>query len=216
MKRRSRRTAAKPRAPTADAAFDRAIVDAALAEAERGGWDALRLRRVAAAAGTDLAALVTRFPSADAIADAWLDRATVAMAAGAPALAGLAPPARLEGAIFAWLGALAPHRRVARAILLGKLYPGHPHLVAGLVVRVSRTVQLLRDAAGLDAPPPRRQLEEIALTWLFAAIVARWAADASEEQRATRDFARRALAGLDRLAGAASRMGAWAWAQRRA
>lgn len=209
MKRRSPRTARSPRGAAAARAVavpsDAALIETALAEAARDGWEGLRLHRVAAACGTTLAALVTRFPSADALADAWLDRANVAMAAAAPALAGLAPPARIEGALFAWLGALAAHRAVARAILLGKLYPGHPHLVAGLVVRVSRTVQLLRDAARLDAPPPRRQLEEIALTWLFVAAVARWAADTSEGQRATRDFVRRALAGLDRLARAAPR-----------
>jgi hypothetical protein len=129
------------------------------------------------------------------------------MAEAAPALAKLAPPARIEGALFAWLDALAPHRAVARQILLGKLYPGHPHLVAGLAVRVSRTVQLLRAAAALDAPPPRRQLEEIALTWLFVGVVVRWSLDASDDQAATRATLRRALAGLDRLAGVMFRRG---------
>src|SRR6185295_4489022 len=69
---------------------DAAVIAAALAEAGEIGWEALTLRRVAARAGLGLAALVRRFPSVDAIADAWLDRANLAMAEAAPALARLA------------------------------------------------------------------------------------------------------------------------------
>jgi hypothetical protein len=92
---------------------------------------------------------------------------------------------------------LAPHRRVARDMLLGKLYPGHPHHVLALVFRLSRTVQWWREAARLDAPPPRQQVEEIGLTWIFAATVAVWAADGSPDQKATRAFLARALGAAD-------------------
>jgi hypothetical protein len=86
-------------------------------------------------------------------------------------------------------------------MLLGKLYPGHPHHLAALVFRLSRTVQWWREAAGLDAPPPRRQIEEVALTSLFVATVACWAADGSPGQRATRAFVARSLDAADGVAG---------------
>jgi hypothetical protein len=109
------------------------------------------------------------------------------------------PRERLERALLAWLDALAPHRPVTRDMLLGKLYPGHPHHLLALVFRLSRTVQWWREAARLDAPPPQRQIEEIGLTWIFAATVAFWAADSSADQKATRVFLARALDAADRL-----------------
>lgn len=180
-----------------------AILAVALEQAERVGWDSVRLNRVAAALGLTLADLRGCYRDADAIAEAWLDRADQAMLAPPdPEFARLEPAARVERALLRWLDALAPHRRVTRQILLGKLYPGHPHHVAALITRLSRTVQWLREAALLDAPPPRRQVEEIALTWLLIATVAVWAADASSGQAVTRRF----LAGRLRHAARASEM----------
>jgi len=86
-------------------------------------------------------------------------------------------------------------------MLLGKLYPGHPHYVVGLVLRLSRTVQWLREAARLDAPLPRRQIEEIGLTWLFVGTVVVWARDTSINQLRTREFLARRLGEADRLLG---------------
>lgn len=178
-----------------------AIVAVALAQAERDGWEGLRLNRVADALSIPLSTVYGHFRDVDAVAEAWLSRADRAMLAvpGTPGYGELPVPERLERAIMAWLGVLAPHRRVARQILLGKLYPGHPHFVAALAVRLSRTVQWLREAARLNAPPPRRQIEEIGLTWLFVATVALWTADASEGQDRTRRFLARRLAEADRL-----------------
>ena len=180
-----------------------AILRAALAEAGRVGWDALRLHRVAGRLGVPLSALYQHYRDADAIAEAWLsvaDRAMLA-AAATPGLARRPVPHRLERTLLAWLDALADHRAVTAQMLLGKLYLGHPHHLAALVFRLSRTVQWWREAAGLDAGPPRRQMEEVALTSLFAATVACWAADRSAEQRVTRLFLARALAAADTFAG---------------
>jgi hypothetical protein len=113
--------------------------------------------------------------------------------------ASLAPAQRIERAVLRWLDSLAPHRVVTRQILVGKLYPGHPHFVAALLVRLSRTVQWVREAALLRDGPPRRQLEEIALTWLFVATVAVWAIDASDGQQATRRFLAARLRDAGRL-----------------
>jgi ubiquinone biosynthesis protein COQ9 len=186
--------------PSQDAAHDlaQAIMAVALEQAERTGWDGLRLHEVAAALDISLADIYRHYRDADAIAEAWLAKADRAMLEPQdPAFAELPPARRIERVILRWLDALAPHRTVTRQILVGKLYPGHPHFVASLLVRLSRTVQWVREAALLRGGPPRRQLEEIALTWLFVATVAAWSFDASEGQQRTRRF----LAGRLRDAG---------------
>lgn len=195
----ARRPPVRRRAPV-DA---QAILDAALAEAEAGGWAAMRLHRVAAALAIPLAELYRHYRDADAIAEAWLSVADRAMLAAAdvPGLARRPPRDRLERTLLAWLDALAAHRGITAQMLLGKLYPGHPHHLGALVLRLSRTVQWWREAAGLNASPPRRQVEEVALTALFVATVARWAADRSPGQKATRAFLARSLAAADTLAG---------------
>jgi ubiquinone biosynthesis protein COQ9 len=178
----------------------RAIMAVALEQAARTGWEGLRLFDVAAALDVSLADIYRHYRDADAIAEAWLTKADRAMLApqesGFPTLA---PAQRVERVILRWLDALAPHRVVTRQILIGKLYPGHPHFVAALLVRLSRTVQWVREAALLSGGPPRRQLEEIALTWLFVATVAVWAFDGSEGQQTTRRFLTSRLQGAERL-----------------
>ena len=195
----ARRTPTRRRAPV-DAP---ASLDAALAEAETGGWGALRLRRVAARLGIPLAELYRHYRDADAIAEAWLSLADRAMlaAVAVPGFARPPPRERLERTLMAWLDALAGHRAVTAQMLLGKLYPGHPHHLGALVFRLSRTVQWWREAAGLDAGPPRRQIEEIALTGLFVATVTCWAADRSPDQALARRFLARSLGVADTLAG---------------
>lgn len=184
----------------------RRIVRATLAQADEVGWEGVRLRRVADSLDISLVELRAQFRDQDAVAEAWLAEADAAMLAS-PGLdaADLPPPERIARAIMRWLDVLAAHKRVAAQMLLGKLYPGHPHYVAGLVFRLSRTVQWLREAARLDAPPPRRQVEEIGLTWLFVGTVVVWARDSSIGQIRTREFLARRLGEADRLLGRCAR-----------
>lgn len=192
---------ARARIPATEAAdLAQAIMALALEQAERAGWDGVRLFDVAAALDISLADIYRHYRDADAIAEAWLAKADRAMLAPAePGFADLPPPRRIERAILRWLDALAPHRTVTRQMLAGKLYPGHPHFVAALIVRLSRTVQWVREAALLPGGPPRRQLEEIALTWLFVATVAVWSVDGSDGQQRTRRFLANRLRDAGRL-----------------
>ena len=178
------------------------ILDAVLADAEANGWDAVRLRRVAETLGCSLAALQIRFRDLDAVADAWFARAGRAMVAPVDAdFPGRPAPERLQILIMRWFDALAPHRRVSRDMLRGKLYPGHPHHWGPLIFNLSRTIHWLRDAAALDATGRRRQIEEIGLTSLFLATLAVWCRDRSEGQAETRRFLESALQRSDRLLG---------------
>ena len=172
----------------------------ALEQASRVGWEGLRLFDVAAALDLSLADIYRHYRDADAIAEAWLAKADRAMLAPQEAgFASLTAAQRIERVILHWLDTLAPYRAVTRQILVGKLYPGHPHFVASLLVRLSRTVQWVREAALLRGGPPQRHIEEIGLTWLFVATVAVWAADGSEGQQAARRFLAARLRDAERL-----------------
>jgi hypothetical protein len=56
---------------------------------------------------------------------------------------------------------LAQHRRVTRQTIRRKIDPGHLYDQMNGLLRVRRTVQWLREAAGCDAELPRRALEEV-------------------------------------------------------
>jgi AcrR family transcriptional regulator len=182
------------------------IVDTAIAMAEEEGWDNVRLRRVAEALGITLADLGSHFRDQDAIADAWFARARAAMLAPLePEFAALPARQRLKILIWRWFDALAPHREVTVQMLQTKMWPFHPHHYVPMVFNLSRTIQWLRDAAGLDAGGRRRQIEEIGLTGLFLATLAVWARDDTPGQERTRRFLDRRLARADMLMAVACR-----------
>lgn len=176
----------------------RRIVDAALAMAEKEGWDNVGLSRLAAGLGIGAAGLRRRFRDKDAIADAWFRRAELAMLADLPGDFHLLPaPARLEILYGRWFDALAPHRRVTADMLKAKLWLFHPHHAVPLAFNLSRLIQWLRDRAGLDAGGRRKQVEEIALTGLLLAGLAVWCRDDTAGQARTKEFLRRRLARAD-------------------
>ncbi len=177
------------------------IVDAAVERARSVGWGNVRLHDVADALGGSLADVRRHFRDLDAVADAWFARADAAMLAvrERPGFAALTPRERLSAVMWRWLESQSAQREVVRGMLAARLYPGHPHHNAALVLALSRTVQWVREAAHLDGAGRRRQVEEIGLTALFAATVVLWLRDESEGQARTRRFLERSLAGADRL-----------------
>jgi AcrR family transcriptional regulator len=145
------------------------ILDTALELAERGSWETLRLQDVAAAAGLGLEDLRQRIGEKEDLTDLWFDRADRAMllAAAASGMAALSERERIHALVMVWLDALAPHRKATREMILGKLEPGHIHIQVPAVMRVSRTVQWLREAAGLRDAWLRRALAETVLTGIY-------------------------------------------------
>jgi len=175
------------------------IVDAALEVAEREGWENLRLHQVAAACGAGLDDIRAHFAEKDDLIDAWLDRADAAMLRlhDRGALDGLSPRERIRTLILAWLDTLAPHHRVTREMIAHKLEFGHVHVQFPAVLRISRTVQWIREAALLDAPLPRRALEETAMTALFVKVFLCWLRDRPPEFTRTRRWLDRGLEVLE-------------------
>ena len=178
------------------------IIDAALDLAARRSWERLRLHDVAAELKLDLNDVRAHFREKEVIVDAWFDRADAAMlhAATRAGISGLTPRERLHRLIMAWLAALAPHRRVTRQMIYGKFEPGHVHYQFAGLLRVSRTVQWLREAAHQDAVLPWRAIEETALTGIYLATFFCWMRDESENAVRTSKFLDRLLARAERLA----------------
>ena len=171
-----------------------AILDEALRIADERGWVRTSLADVASSLGISLADMRSHYRDKDALANAWFERALTAMLADEDkAVAALPADERIAERLRVWFDTLAIHRDVSRAMLAAKLYPGHPHHWVPLVFDLSRFVHWLLDAADLNSPSPRRQLEEIALTGVVVASVSSWMVDPTPDQRLTERILRRGL-----------------------
>lgn len=149
------------------------ILDAALKRADSRHWEQVRLADVAADLDCGLVDIHRHFRDKEAIVDAWWDRADAAMLANGDAARG-DPAERAEALIMTWLSTFADYRKVAREMLHVRLEPGHLHIQLPTLTRTSRTVQWIREAAGMHAPLPWRAIDETGMTSLFVATVLRW------------------------------------------
>lgn len=191
--------------PDTEAARRSRVVAAAVRLARAGGgWDAVRVHDVAREAGMPLADVLALFPDRDAIAEGFFDLADQALVAceSQAGWARLPARVRLRQAIGAWLAALGPDRGLVRGMLGYKLQPEHLHLQARGIMRISRTVQTIREVALLPAVGWRRELEEAALTSIYLATFASWLADATPRAQRTGRL-------LETLLSAAERSATW-------
>lgn len=166
------------------------IVDTAIAIAERSSWEAVRLFDIATELNISLDDIRLYFREKEDLVDAWFDRADGQMlrASETVIFLSLSPRERLQHLIMAWLDALVTHRKVTRQMIGAKLEPGHLHIQIPAIMRISRTVQWMREAAQREATFVRRALEETALTTIYLATFTYWMQDTSENSQRTRDF----------------------------
>ncbi|MCC5882447.1 MAG: TetR family transcriptional regulator [Halomonas sp.] len=176
---------------TEASSFADLVVDEAVRQAEEQGWQAVRLSEVARSLGLPMSVVLERFRDMDDVANAWFERGWRGMLAEKPDTFEDWPErVRIEHCLQAWFDTFSAHHRVTVQMLKTKAHLPHPHTWVPMVFDLSRTVQWLREAARLEARygTRRAQVEEIALTSLFLAALAVWAADTSEGQRRTRRF----------------------------
>ncbi len=180
------------------------IVDTAIGLAEKSSWESVRLYQIAAELEVALDEIRVYFREKEEIVDAWFDRADAAMLndAAKPDFIALPARERLERVIMAWLNALSAHRRVTRQMVFNKLEPGHIHYQVAALLRVSRTVQWLREAARREATLPWRAIEESVLTSIYLATFCYWMNDTSAHATRTQSFLARQLRGAEKIAGA--------------
>lgn len=164
------------------------IIDCAVELAGQSSWEAVRLHEVAARLNISLDDIRAHFREKEEIADAFFDRAdqTMLAAAHAPDFATLSSREKLERLILTWLEALAPNKRAARGMILSKLEPGHLHVLFPAILRTSRTVQWMREAAGRNQTYVCRAVEETATTGIFLATLTCWLFDDTPDRRRTR------------------------------
>lgn len=179
-----------------DQRFAQEILDTALDLGEQRGWDALHLHEIATVLGMTVAEIQRCYPTKDALAEAWFDRAEGALVAVAktPGWLDLSPRQRLFRVIVHWLDALAVHKQLTAAMLRYKLQPDHVHLHAQGLLRISRTVQWIRETAALPEAGWRRELQEMALTAIYLSTFAHWLGDNSAGAIETHAFLDRLLA----------------------
>jgi ubiquinone biosynthesis protein COQ9 len=184
-----------------EAARKSRIVAAAVRVARAaGGWDGVRVYEVALEAGMPLRDVLALFPDRDSIGEGFFDLADQALVAAGEQAGWARLPARVRvrHAITAWLEALGPDRALVRGMLGYKLQPEHLHLQARGIMRISRTVQTIREVALLPAVGWRRELEEAALTSIYLATFASWLADPTPRSQRTRRLLETLLSGAER------------------
>ena len=167
-----------------------AIVDTAIVLGERTSWEAVRLFDVATELNISLEDIRLHFREKEELVDAWFDRADSHMLkeSQTEGFQDLSSHQRIHHLIMAWLDALAVHRQVTRQMIGAKLEFGHIHIQIPGLMRISRTVQWVREAALRDATFARRALEETALTTIYLVTFIFWMRDDSENSRRTRQF----------------------------
>lgn len=177
------------------------IVDTAVELGERKSWEAVRLQDIAAALGITLDEVRTHFQKKDDIVDAWFERAdrTMLKTAQASDFPYLTTRQRLHRLIMTWLGAFHPYRRTTRQMIYGKLGPGHIEAQAAGLMRVSRTVEWMREAAVHEAMYIRRALEDSGLAAIYLAAFFYWMNDDSAGSARTSRFLEGSLLVADKL-----------------
>ena len=168
------------------------ILDTALQLADACGWERLHLFEVAAVLDIGLDDIARHYRDKDDLVEAWFDHADQAMLnhAGNTDLPGLNAEQRLESCLLTWLDSLAAHRAVTAQMLLYKLEPGHLHLQVLGLMRISRTVQWWREAAGRQSLHLHRIAEETLLTNAYLRSFVHWLRHPEEDAVTFRAFLR--------------------------
>ena len=177
------------------------ILDTALQLADVSSWEAVHLYDVATELDITLEQLAQCYAQKDDLVEAWYDRADRAMLARAEEaeFLQLDMPQRLHALIMQWLDSLALHKRVSRDMLCYKLEPGHIHLQLLGILRISRTVQWLREAARQESNNLQRIIDEIGLTSIYLMTFVYWIGDVSPNQEKTRRFLEKKLQRAEQL-----------------
>lgn len=171
------------------------IVDAALELSESGSWEGVRLHHIAQRLGISLQQVRQEFREKEEIVDAWFDRADQSMLESirSEAAKDLSHEELVRLAVLRWLGALEKHRKPTRQMIFNKFEVGHLHYQVSGAMRVSRTVQWIREAAGLEDQLPWRAFSEAGLTAIFLAAFFYWMFDSSDRSKKTEEFLKQRL-----------------------
>jgi len=147
------------------------ILDHALLVAQQRSWQQFNLNQLANQLGCSLADIKQFYRSKDDIAEALFSRADDAMLqyAATEQFQNMPTDDKLFECMMVWLDSLAPYKTSVREILAYKLEPGHFHLQAHGITRISRTVQWFLEAADRKSTRLKRTADEVAITSAYLA-----------------------------------------------
>lgn len=173
----------------------RVILDKALELAQQSSWQSFSLLKLASSLNCSLGVISGYFRSKDDIAESLFDRADHAMLniTSQDSYLLLSVDERLVECVMCWFDTLAPHKRLVREILIYKLEPGHFHLQAHGITRISRTVQWFIEAAGRESSGLNRTADELAVTSAYLASFSFFLIDHSEHHGNTRVLLKRLI-----------------------
>jgi ubiquinone biosynthesis protein COQ9 len=183
-----------------------AILEAALTRAPFEGWTSLTLRRAAADAGVSPSTLAAAFPGGvGAVIAHWsnaLDRQMTEAMTG-PEFAALRIRDKVRRAIEARLDALRPHKEAARRAAATLALPVYGGLGARLVWACADAVwRGLGDASTDFNYYSKRAI----LAGVWGSTFARWLADESPDETATRAFLARRIENVMQIEKAKARL----------
>ena len=164
------------------------IVDSAVKLASATSWESLRLVEIAADLNISLADMYGCFAEKEQISDAWFDRADLNMlnSIQSSIFPTLNNQQKFHHLLMAWLEPLALNQRVTRQMIVNKLEPGHLHIQVPALLRISRTVQWLREASAQHSTLPWRAVDETVLTGICLLTFCSWLTDNSPQFNRTR------------------------------
>lgn len=166
------------------------ILKHALTLAQQRSWQGFSLIELADQLDYPLTEINHFFRSKDDLAEALFDgadEAVLALASDKP-FRQRASEDKLVEIMMTWFSILSPYKAIVREILAYKLEPGHFHLQAHGVTRVSRTVQWFLEVAERRHVGLKRIADEVAVTSVYLASFRFFLFDESEHHQATRHF----------------------------
>ncbi|MBD3609783.1 MAG: TetR family transcriptional regulator [Gammaproteobacteria bacterium] len=171
------------------------LLDSALGLASNKGWEAFTMSQLAERLDVSLTEIYQLVKQKDDLAEALFDRADLNMLATSHQddFQQASPQQKLQQLMSSWLNTLTPYRPMVRQMFGYKLEPGHLHLQALGLLRISRTVQWMLHASDTTLTGLHRIKEEIILTQLYLAAVTYWIVRGPNEQ-ALQKFLNRLLA----------------------
>ena len=166
------------------------ILDHAIQLALRKGWEEFSLVELAKLTGCPLTGIKMHFRSKDDLAEALFDRADLAMLklAEDKTFQAQSVQQRTVNCIMCWFNFLTPIKPLVKDIMLYKLEPGHFHLQAHGVTRVSRTVQWFREVSGRPHKGFSKVADEVVLTSAYLASFSFYLIDESKDNANTRSL----------------------------
>lgn len=172
-----------------------AIINCAVSLASRSSWESVRLSDIAAHLNISLADIYYCFAEKEQISDAWFDRADQNMlkAMQSSVFVTLDNQQKFHHLMMAWLEPLAINKKVTRQMILNKLEPGHLHIQIPALLRISRTVQWLREASDQHSTLPWRAVDETVLTSIYLITFCCWLTDNTSMYQRTRRCLERQL-----------------------